>query len=144
MAQKDKGNYSDKYPKERKTDPKVEKAVRAEILYGTMPCATAAAIAAKLDVSADEVGFTLDRLDTRITKCLLGLFGNTPVGKVVVAAESVAPELESEIRKSLQNGKLTCAAAWEISKRLRIPKIKISSACEKLGIKISSCQLGAF
>jgi hypothetical protein len=144
MAQKDKGKYSDKYPRERKTDPKVEKAVRAKTQYGTMPCATAVLLAAEMEVSPEEIGFTLDRLETRIMKCQLGLFGNTPMGKIVVAAESVSPELEAAIRGELQDERLPCAAAWGIAKRMRVARIKIASACETLGIRISSCQLGAF
>ena len=34
--------------------------------------------------------------------------------------------------------------AWEIAKRFEISKMKVSSVCEQLKIKIKPCQLGAF
>ena len=58
--------------------------------------------------------------------------------------ENVPDDLEDAIREKLINGKLNCASAWEVAKKLNIPKMHVSSACEKLGIKIKSCQLGAF
>ncbi len=54
------------------------------------------------------------------------------------------PELEKEIRSRLSNGRLPCAAAWEIAAERKIPRMKVSSACEALKIKIKPCQLGAF
>jgi hypothetical protein len=52
--------------------------------------------------------------------------------------------MEEVIRDALDNDRLTCARAWEIAKKLGIGKMEVSSACEALEIKISSCQLGAF
>ena len=144
MARKDKGKYADKYPADRKTKPEVVKAVREKSEGGVIPCATAIIVAEETDVPAGEVGFTIDRLEIRISKCQLGLFGNTPLGKIVRAEPSVSPELEAAIRAELVEGRLSCTAAWKIAKVFKIPRIRVSGACEALKIKISSCQLGAF
>jgi hypothetical protein len=39
---------------------------------------------------------------------------------------------------------MPCAAAWDIAALREIPRLEVSSACEKLGIKIKPCQLDAF
>jgi PIN domain nuclease of toxin-antitoxin system len=39
---------------------------------------------------------------------------------------------------------LSCAAAWEIAKKINIPRMKVCAAAEALEIKIKPCQLGAF
>ncbi len=144
MARKDKGKFAEKYPKERKTSPAVEKAVKARSESGTIPCASACILADELHVPVEEVGFTIDQLEIRIIKCQLGLFGNTPVGKIVRAEQTVTPELERAIRDSVAEGRLPCRAAWDIAKAFKLPKIRISGACEALKIKISNCQLNAF
>jgi hypothetical protein len=44
----------------------------------------------------------------------------------------------------MSDDRLPCAAAFQIAADFKLAKIRISSACEKLKIKISACQLGAF
>lgn len=144
MGRKDKGKFADKYPAERRTDPAVVKAVKAGSEYGVIPCATAMILAEQLGVSSEEIGFTIDKLEIRISKCQLGLFGNTPIGKIVCAEQNISPELEQAVREALVDNRLSCKSAWELSKRFKIPRIRISGACEALNIKISDCQLNAF
>ena len=144
MARKDKGKFAEKYPPGRKTNPAIMKAVKAKAEYGVIPCATAFILATELNVPAEEIGFTIDHLEIRITKCQLGLFGNTPMSKIVRAEESVAPELDQAIREALVDGRLTCSKAWELAKQFNLPKIRVSGACEALKIKIGKCQLNAF
>ena len=144
MVKKDKGSYSAKYPVGGKTDPSVEKAVKELARDRVLSCAVAVGIAGDLNIAPAEVGFAMDRLEIRITKCQLGLFGNIPIGKIVKPAEEVDRKLKNAIESALVDNRLPCAAAWDIAKRLRIAKIKVSSACEALKVKISKCQLGAF
>ncbi|MBW1683324.1 MAG: hypothetical protein JRJ83_18275, partial [Deltaproteobacteria bacterium] len=68
----------------------------------------------------------------------------SPEKSVVSPAEQVPPDLESAIRGALVEGRLPCASAWAIARKLGMAKMAVSAACEKLGIKISACQLGAF
>ena len=144
MTRKDKGKFADKYPKDRKTNPAVVEAINAKAEHQTIPCATAFVIAADLNAPSEEVGFTIDKLGIRITKCQLGLFGNTPISKIVQASENVSAELENAIREALVDNLLPCVKAWEIAAQFKIPRIRVSGACEALKLKISSCQLNAF
>ena len=53
-------------------------------------------------------------------------------------------ELDGKIRASLVNGKLPCAVAFKIAKELKTSTKQVGEACNRLDIKISSCQLGCF
>ena len=53
-------------------------------------------------------------------------------------------ELEEKIKSSLVNGKLPCAVAFKIAKELKVSPREVGETADKLGIKISSCQLGCF
>lgn len=141
---KDKGSFSSKHGVERKTNQDVVQAVKEKSKGGTLTCAQAVGIAQDLKVSPGEVGFTADRLEIGISMCQLGLFGYSPVRKIVKPAGSVAPELERCIREALVENRLPCESSWKIAKQFRMAKIRVCSACESLGLKISSCQLGAF
>ena len=52
--------------------------------------------------------------------------------------------LEEEMRTSLVNGKLPCAVAFQIAKKLKVSPKQVGDAANRLNIKISSCQLGCF
>jgi len=52
--------------------------------------------------------------------------------------------LEEEMRASLVSGKLPCAAAFRIAKKLKVSPRQVGDAANRLNIKISSCQLGCF
>lgn len=53
-------------------------------------------------------------------------------------------ELDEKIKASLVNGKLSCASAFKIAKQLNVSIKEVGEACNKLYLKISSCQLGCF
>ena len=144
MTHKDRGHYAKKHSSERKVRPDIAAAVKQKTSHGKITCAAAHQIAEKLDVPPSEVGFTIDFLEIRIEKCQLGLYGYRPERKIVKAAKKVSKRIEDAVRGSLDNDRLTCKTAWEIAKRLGIIKMEVSSACDALNIKISSCQLGAF
>jgi len=144
MTHEDKGHYAKKHPSDRRTDQRITKALTAAVSDKEIPCAVAFRVAADLNVSPEETGFTIDSLEITITKCQLGLFGYHPRKKIVTPVDSVSSTLEDAIRQGLINDRLSCAAAWEIAERLGLRKMQVASACETLGIKISPCQLGAF
>ncbi len=110
-----------------------------------MPCESAFRIVEELGVAPAEVGRAVDLLEIKISNCQLGLFGHVEGKRLIVkSAESVSAELEDALRKGLVNGKLPCSTAWEIVRRFWMPKMGITAACEKLGIRIKPCQLGSF
>lgn len=52
--------------------------------------------------------------------------------------------LEEEIEASLVNGKLPCAVAFKIARKLKVTPRKVGGTASKLNIKIANCQLGCF
>ena len=56
----------------------------------------------------------------------------------------MSTELEAKMKSSLVNGRLPCAIAFQISRELKVSLKEIGETANKLGIKISSCQLGCF
>ena len=107
-------------------------------------CNTACGIAESSSVATQEVGEILDRLNIKLIQCQLGLFGYYPDKKVIQPQPLTNQSLSDLIGRMLIKGKLPCKNAWDIADKLNISKKEVSCGCETLGIKISSCQLGAF
>ncbi len=144
MTRKDEGHYSKKHAPGRKANPEIADTLKARAADGKMSCAGAFKVAANLKVPPDEVGFTMDSLEIQVIQCQLGLFGYEPVKRLVKPAQEVAVPLREDIQKALVGGRLSCRAAWDIAEKLSLKKLEVSSACEALRIKISTCQLGTF
>jgi hypothetical protein len=144
MTSKDKGHFAKKHSPDRKVNPSIADAVKHRAPDGEIPCAVAFEIAETLKATPEEVGFTVDSMEVKVIKCQLGLFGYLPNKRVVKPAQNVASALKEAIEQSLIRNRLSCKAAWEIAARFGLRKMEVSSACEALGIKISSCQLGTF
>jgi len=144
MTHKDAQRYASKHPPGTKTDPRIAEAVKQKMANGKITCAAAHEIARDLKVSPGEVGVSLDLLEVRINECQLGLFGYRPQRKVVTPAQSVAPEMEDAVREAIVNHRISCLACWEIARRFGTARMYVAAACEALGVKIVSCQLGSF
>lgn len=130
-------------------DERIAEAIRRHLdSEGMLPCAAAFRIAEDLEVEPLEVGRTADEMKVKLNRCQLGLFGYGPKAegrhKIVRPAETVHPELAQAIQAHLSEGRLTCRAAWDIAAAFRIPKMDVAAAAERLGVRISRCQLGAF
>lgn len=52
--------------------------------------------------------------------------------------------LENELKASLVDGKLPCAVAFKIGRKLKVSPKKVGDMANKLNVKIASCQLGCF
>jgi hypothetical protein len=144
MAHQEKKQYAKKHPPGRKVKPRIVESVKKKAKEGKISCSVAFEIVKELDFSPDEVGFTLDSLEIKIIKCQLGIFGYNHGKTPVKPLDSVSGELKEAIEDVLEGGRLPCKAAWEIAERLGIGKTDVTAACEKLKLKISSCQLGGF
>jgi hypothetical protein len=125
-------------------DPAIRSALQRSIEKGELPCAVAFQLAETLQKPPSAIGEAADVLGVRLVKCQLGLFGYTPVKKIVKPCAGVDAELEEAIRSRLENGRLPCEAAWSLAKAFNSTRMGVSAACEALGIKIKPCQLGAF
>jgi len=144
MTSKDREHYAKKHSPDRKVTPLIAEAVRKRAKEGRLPCAVAFEIAKELDVLPDEIGFTLDHLEIKIIGCQMGVFGYGHDKPPFRPLDSVPEELKETITHALEGDRLPCRAAWDIAKRFGIGKMVVTAACEKLKIKISSCQIGAF
>ncbi len=52
--------------------------------------------------------------------------------------------LEGVIKASLKDGYLSCPLAWAIAKKSNVSKIAVGDIADKLGVRITNCQLGCF
>jgi hypothetical protein len=144
MTHEDAGHYKRKHPSDREPKPEILAAVKRKASKGEISCAAAHKIAEDTKTPPLEVGFAVDFLEIRLTRCQLGLYGYRPQKRVVKPAAAVSDALQDAIQNSLVDGRLSCEAAWKIARKQGLRKMDVSSACEALRIKISSCQLGAF
>jgi hypothetical protein len=140
--------HGKKFAKKHGSDAQPDRVIKNEIIKRTheneIPCAVAFNIAKALKVSPDAVGMTADLINCRLVKCQLGLFGYHPKKKIVTPQHAVTEDLKNAISQALVQGRLSCKSAWDIAARFNIHKMKVSGACEAMGIKITHCQLGAF
>lgn len=66
--------------------------------------------------------------------------GENPAG---LPGEKLA-ELEAAVKASLNVGYLSCPVAWQLAKKAGVLKIAVGAITDKLGIRITDCQLGCF
>ena len=144
MAHEDKGKYFKKHPEGTKIDDDLKKEILEKVKNNNFSCKKAEEIASELGFSLEETGKAIDILNINIIKCQLGLFGYGETKKVVQPAKETTPELKESITAAVKDEMISCVAAWEISGKLNISRLKVASACEALQIKIKPCQLGAF
>ena len=144
MAHEDAGHYAAKHPAGTELNSRIAEQIKAYAVDGRISCAAAHKIAEDLQVSAREVGVTIDLLEIRINLCQLGLFGRSREGKIVVPAKEVSPKVQQALEEALDEKGLSCFAAWKLAEQFAMTRLEISSACEALGIKLSRCQLGTF
>ncbi len=52
--------------------------------------------------------------------------------------------LENELKASLVDGRLPCAVAFRIGRKLKVSPRKVGDMANRLNMKISNCQLGCF
>lgn len=147
MTHEDEGRYALKHPPGTEVNEAIAKAIREKMAGGEFTCALAEQIAREMNVKMSEVGRTADLLEVKIKKCQLRLFGwgkSQDHGKAI----EVPPEVPDEMKKGLEGlaetEGVTCASLWSLADRLRVERWILSSACERLGLKIRSCQLGTF
>ena len=143
MTHEDAGHYAAKHSGAA-LNPVIAARLKKKIKTGRISCLAAHAVACDLNVTPGEVGIAIDLLEARIVQCQLGLFGWSGQQAAGRTPDDVAAPLQQAIQKALVRGRLPCAAAWNIAASWNIPKNSVKNACDRMGIKISTCQLGAF
>lgn len=56
----------------------------------------------------------------------------------------MSKEIEAEITASLVDGKLPCAVAFQIAKKLGVAPKAVGDTANEIDVKIATCQLGCF
>ena len=138
------GKYSAKHAAGTVAAPAISAALEQRADLGRVTCAAAFEVATALGVSAPEVGKTADLLEYRIIRCQLGLFGYEPEKRIVRPADEMSAVLRGRLVGAAFDDKISCARCWEIADELSLEKMAVSAACERLGLKVGPCQLGAF
>ncbi len=59
-------------------------------------------------------------------------------------SSEVLSQLEDTVKASLKDGYLPCPVAWEIAKEANIPKVAAGGITDRMGIRITDCQIGCF
>jgi len=142
MTHEDEGNYRAKHGS-GPLNEKITGAVREKSTDNAITCARAHAIASELGVDPMDVGVAIDRLEIKIKNCQLGFFSKGR-DRVDIPGEEIDPGLVKAIEAALTDGRLTCLSAWDLAEQYGKSRIFIARVCEKIGIKISRCQLGTF
>lgn len=144
MTHEDAGHYGLKHPTGSAVDPAVAAALGRKAADGRATCADAHGVSQELGITPAEVGRALDILEYRIIRCQLGLFGYSPDKKVVQAAVEIPAGLREQLAQAAIEAKIDCCTCWKIAGELGLERMTVSAACERLGLKIGPCQLGAF
>jgi hypothetical protein len=144
IAPNNPGKYSRKHPAGTRPDPAIASGIERVAEDGRVGCAVAHDLAAELAVTPAEIGKTMDLLDYRINKCQMGIFGYEPHKKTLETAETVSDELRDRLQSAAPEGRISCVSCWEIAQAMGLEKITVAEACERLGLKIKPCQLGAY
>ncbi len=145
MTHEDAGHYAKKH-QGKKIDKTVEEKLKKNARHGNIPCPMVHAVAEELSITPESAGIQADLLELRLNCCQLGLFGweGKPSHKLVDKNVQVSNALDAELDREVKDNRITCLGCWDIAKKLKIKKVDVASACEKKGIKIKQCQLGAF
>ena len=53
-------------------------------------------------------------------------------------------ELEESVTSALKDGYLACPIAWSVAKKSGVPRMAVGALIDKLGVRITDCQLGCF
>ncbi len=53
-------------------------------------------------------------------------------------------QLEGRVKASLKDGYLSCPVAWRIADEMKVPRIAVGNITDRLGIRVTNCQVGCF
>ncbi len=135
--------YKDKH-KNVQEDRDVQAALQKHADNGKISCAMVHRVAKNLDVPPEEAGKQADLIDLKFHQCQVGLFGWEPDWKILDKDISLTDDLSAAIDQAAENGRITCRQCWDTAKDLKVKRSDVGSACEKKGVKIIQCQIGAF
>ncbi len=128
----------------KKDKERIEKAILASVVGGYLPCPVALRLSAELNVESKMVGDTINKLEVRITDCMLGCFKIKKSLHEDLDNKLFSQEIIETIQSSLVDSHLPCKVAHDLGRKTKINLKEIGDAATKMKIKISHCQLGCF
>ena len=134
------------HPKNRENaqiDDKAAEVLKKAATDSKITCAAAHHAAKALGMDLEKICEQIDLLELKLLECQLGLFGY-PGGKGYDPDADIPETVLNRVKETAKDGRLSCRACWDIALELKQKRIDIGSACEKLELKISPCQLGIF
>jgi hypothetical protein len=143
MTHSDKGHYANKH-QGQKIDEKISSLIKSKAKDNELTCVAAHKAAEELGISPKEIGIQTDLIEFRITMCQLGLFGYEGGTKKIDPDFNLPSDMEEQIDKISKDGRISCLESWNIADSLKTKRVDVASGCEKKGLKIKPCQLGAF
>ncbi|MBF0112846.1 MAG: hypothetical protein HQK74_08960 [Desulfamplus sp.] len=148
MTHQDRGHYAMKH-KNIEQDLRIAAALETGAITSengkkTITCEELHLISKNLGITPKEVGIQADLMELRLKECQLGLFGYEPDGKNFNKKVELSDIQLADIQAIAPDGRTTCLKCWQAAQKLNISRIDVGSMCEKMGIKIKNCQLGAF
>ena len=143
MTHEDRGHYAKKHA-DQSIDPELKPLLEEKADNGTISCVNLHSVADRSGITPEKAGVQADLLELRLVKCQLGLFGHEPEGKNLDPNVTITPELDQKLDNSSGGGRITCRDCWKIADGMKIKRNLVGSACDKKGLKVKQCQLGAF
>ena len=101
MTHLDKGKFFEKHPQGTEINEELKQEILRQAKENNIACKAAEKISRERNETMSEIGVAIDMLNINIAQCQLGLFGYDGKQKLVSAASSVSPDLESAIRGAL-------------------------------------------
>lgn len=138
----EKQNFAKKHPA-KEIDDTLSKTIKEKAVDQKITCVIAHDIAKATGTCPADIGKQVDLVEYRLTKCQLGLFGYKNKKKLNPDID-ITPELNQKIDAATNEGRISCLSCWEIAQNLDVHRLDVGSACEKKGLRIKPCQLGAF
>lgn len=135
---------TDKHSMKKNISSQLEQKLASSVKDNKISCAQAYRISDELNMLYSDMGSQLDQLEIRLTTCQLGLFGYGPEKKRFDPDIEVTEKMKILIQKNQTDQCMSCSKCWKLAESLSISRLEMGSVCEKLGIRIKPCQLGAF
>jgi len=123
-----------------------ESAIRESLIDGSLPCSHAFRLAETLDRPPRAIGEETNRLELRVSRCQLGIFGYKDFGdkRLIRRLADVPADVAQALTAAVVDDVLPCASAWKIGRDHSLPRLVVGCAAESLEIRIGNCQLNCF
>ena len=59
-------------------------------------------------------------------------------------SEDILSQVEHAVRAVLKEGYVTCPSGWEIARDAGVSRLDVGAMIDKLGVRVTDCQLGCF